>query len=484
MSKRKQKSSRRHHRPAPPSSRKAGARLRATSLIAARQELITFHQKFMAHFDRVEQQCWSAFYLCGQLANLERKTIEPMVLALLGSAPEVIRAVQQFIGQSPWAVQPVTVQLQALVAEWLGDREGVVIADGSGFPKRGGYSAGVAWQYCGRLGKVENCQEGLFLVYASPKGHAFLNAQLYLPEKWFAPEYAKRWKKCGIPAAMEFQTEPAIALTLIRQVVECDQVPFRWVTADEDFGRDPGFLDGLTALGKWYLVEVPASTRVWRRTPCVQPPGPSLIGRPRLYPRVPPSAPPPQAVEDIATHWPTSKWKRRCIQEGSRGPMWAEFIWLRVTAIRNKLPGPRQWLVIRRNLDKERKFKYYLSNAPADCPPEALVRLTGYRWPIETALEEAKGEVGMTHYETRSWSGWHHHMVQTFMAHLFLVRLQQLLQKKSSDHDQPSAPAHRPSDDRRVQRKPRYARLSFLLAKAKSSGVSLTSQAHSASAPI
>jgi SRSO17 transposase len=293
-----------------------------------------------------------------------------------------------------------------------------------------------------------------------------LNGHLYLPEDWFAPDAAERWKACGIPAKTPFRTEPEIALDLIRPVVARDQVAFRWVTTDADVGRDPGFLDGVASLGKWYLTEVPKNTRVWLRTPRVQPPGPSVIGRPRLYPRVYPSAPPAQTVEDIAARWPAARWKRRWIKEGSQGPMWAESVWLRITAVRDALPGPRQWLVIRRNLDQERKIKYYLSNAPADCPSEELVRLTGYRWPMETALEEAKGEVGMDHYETRSWLGWHHHMLQTFMAHLFLVRLQQVLQKKFSHHHQSSPAPHGRSDRPRSCRPPRYLGLHSVLAAA------------------
>lgn len=270
MPKRTRTFPRRRRCQAPPSGRRPSARLRESSLVTARQALVSFHTLFAPHFHRAEQRCWSAFYLCGQLASLERKTIEPMVLALLGRAPELIRAVQQFIGQSPWAIEPFIVQLEALVADTLGDPDGVIIADGSGFPKRSQHSAGVAWQYCGRLGKVENCQEGVFLVYASAKGQAFLNGRLYLPADWFTPDYADRWEQCGIPRLTPFQTEPEIALELIRQVVDRDRVAFRWVTADADFGRDPGFVDGLAALGKWYLAEVPKSTRAWLRTPRVR----------------------------------------------------------------------------------------------------------------------------------------------------------------------------------------------------------------------
>ena len=160
--------------------------------------------------------------------------------------------------------------------------------------------------------------------------------------------------------------------------------------------------------------------------------------------------------------------------------MWAEFVWLRVTTVRDRLPGSRCWLVIRRSLDgdSEQTLKYYLSNAPADCSPEELVRLTGCRWPVETAFEEAKSEVGMAHYEIRGWLGWHHHMVQTFMAHLFLVHLQHLLQKKPGDHPQSSSTTHRPCHCRRVWRWPRRLGLHSVLAEAQSSGLCVTSQTH------
>lgn len=471
------KSRQRFTRPAPASTGEPGRRLSQATLALARQELVTFHQLFAQHFDRVEQHCWSALYLCGQLAELERKTIEPMVLALVGAAPEIIRAVQQFIGQSPWKLAPLIRQQQALVAEWLGQTDGVVIVDGSGFPKRGDHSAGVGWQYCGRVGKVDNCQKGVFAVYASAHGQAFLAGQLYLPEDWFDRAHAERWKQCGIPTATPFRTEPEIALDLLRQLIEHGQVPFRWVAADEEFGRIPAFLDGVADLGKWYLAEVPKNTRAWLRTPRVEPPGPSLLGRPRLHPRVARSAPAPQRVEELAANVPAAQWRRGLIQEGGKGPLWAEFAWLRVTRVCDQLPGPRNWLMVRRSLGQARELKYYLSNAPASYPQAELMRLAGWRWPIETAFEEGKGEVGLDHYETRSWLGWHHHMQQSFMAHLFLVRLQQVLQKKSRYHSEPGAAHHGPSRQQRNQRAFGHSRLHSISAEAQSPGLSLSPQA-------
>ena len=432
------------HKP-PASGRRPSSRLTQRDVEASADELVAFHRWFQPLFQRREQRQWSAFYLCGQLANLERKTIEPMILALKGPDVNTMRAVQQFIGQGKWEAQTILVRSQQLVAEWLGEPDGVVIVDGSGFPKRGAYSVGVAPQYCGHLGKVANCQEGVFIVYVSSRGYTFLDERLYLPQCWFGEDYHERWQRCGLPDDLRFQTEPELGLEMIRPLVSHGVVPFRWVTADAHFGENPAFLDDLSALGKWYLVEVPANTRVWLRPPTVEPPGRGLLGRPRTRPRVARNAPRPHEVRELAAGLPKSKWTRQTIQEGSKGPLVAEFAFLRATTIRDRLPGPRVWVVFRRTVGPQPELKFYFSNAPTTCPRRELIRVSGLRWPIETALEEGKGEVGMDHYETRSWPGWHHHMAQTFLAHLFLMRLRILFQKKSGTDHGASPPVDRAS---------------------------------------
>jgi SRSO17 transposase len=232
-----------------------------------------------------------------------------------------------------------------------------------------------------------------------------------------------------LPSETSFQTEPVLALAMITELVERHQLPFAWITADEHFGQIPGFLDGVAALGKWYFAEVPTTTRVWLRTPALSRPSPGPLGQPRPQLRVAPNAPRPMTVRDWLRDLPAGRWHRYTIKEGSRGPMVAAFAFERVTLVRDRLPGPRVWLVVRRSLGLQAELKYYLSNAPASCSPVDLARLSGWRWPMETVLEEAKGEVGLDHYETRTWPGWHHHVAQTALAHLFLVRLQTLLKK-------------------------------------------------------
>jgi SRSO17 transposase len=159
------------------------------------EEVVAYHRLFATQFQRREQRYWSLVYLCGQLSNIERKTIEPMVLALKGPDPNAVRALQQFIGAGAWSAHSIMHRHQELVAQSLGDPQGVVIVDGSGFPKQGQLSAGVARQYCGHLGKVANCQEGVFLVYATHLGYTFLDCRLSLPESWFESEVRKRWQE-------------------------------------------------------------------------------------------------------------------------------------------------------------------------------------------------------------------------------------------------------------------------------------------------
>lgn len=417
------KRSRSEHKKRPASSRKPSYKLTPGDVEAIRDELIAYHHLFDSVFQRREQRYWSLFYLCGQLSDLERKTIEPMVLALNGPNPNTVRAVQQFIGQGQWKVPTCVTRYQQLVAELLGDSKGMVIVDGSGFPKQGQDSAGVARQYCGNLGKVANCQEGVFAVYVSPLGYAFLDARLYLPLEWFDEDHRERWKKCGIPDDIRFHTEPELALDMVRELAKRAIVPFQWVVGDAHFGENPAWLDGISALGKWYFAEVPCNTRAWSRAPRVEPPGRGPLGRPRTRPRLARSTPRPRELREVAAELPRSAWTRYTFKEGSKGPMVAEFAFLRLTTIRKGLPGPRVWTVFRRSLGPQPELKFYVSNAPLTCARNELAYLGGMRWPVETMLEEGKGEVGMDHYEVRSWRGWYHHMIQTFMAHYFLVRL-------------------------------------------------------------
>lgn len=373
-------------------------------------ELVAYHSEFADLYYRVEQAHWGYMYLQGLMAPIESKAIQPMAMALEGGN---IQAMQQFIGQGQWEDERLLKKHWQLVDETLGEEDGVWIVDGSEFPKKGEHSVGVARQWCGQLGKVENCQAGVFAAYAGRKGYTLLDRRLYLPEEWFDEEHRERWEKCGVPDDTPFKTKPQLALDMLEAVVAEDVLRFRWVACDEDYGKDPAFLDGVASLGRWYFAEVPCNTRVWEAVLRTGVPG----------------EPDPQRVDAIAAAIPEEEWKPYRIKEGSKGPMVAAFAFRRVVAVRDGLPGPEAWLVLRRSLGEEPELKTYLSNASSATPRTELARVSGMRWPVETGLEDGKDHLGLGDYMVRTWLGWHHHMTAGILAHHFLVRVQQRLKK-------------------------------------------------------
>ena len=391
---------------------------------ALADELVDYHAEFADLYYRIEQAHWSYKYLQGLMLPLERKAIQPMAMALEGGN---IQAMQQFIGQGRWKDKKLLRKHWQLVDETLGEDDGVYIVDESGFPKKGEQSVGVARQWCGVLGKVENCQVGVFGAYASRRGYTLVDHRLFLPEEWFDDDHQERWKKCGIPNETTYRTKPELALDMLQAVVAQGCLRFRWVTCDELYGRSPDFLDGVADLDRWYFAEVPHNTRVWKTRPKTAVPAWSGRGRRPTKERLLPGEAQPLRVDAIAADLKPEDWQPYLIKEGSKGPIVAEFAFLHGVAVRDELPGPDVWVVFRRSLDEDPELKVYISNAPANTPVTELVRVTGLRWPIETAIEEGKDALGMDHYEVRSWLGWHHHMTECLLAHHFLVRCQKRL---------------------------------------------------------
>lgn len=383
------------------------------------QELTEYMEQFAPAFRRVEQRKHGQAYLRGLLGNATRKNVEQMALGL----GEKVRTLQYFVGQSPWAAEPVIDIHQWNVGETLGEEDGVVLIDESSTVKQGDDSVGVAQQYCGSVGKVANGQVGVYLGYASCKGYSLIEGQLFMPAEWFAEDHAERRKVCGVPKDLEYKTKPEIGLDLVQKAIQRGSLPFSWVAADELYGDSPAFRDGVAALGKWYFTEVKSTTPIWRTQPKVYVPRWKGRGRrpTRLRLRNPNQR--PCQVKQLVRHIPKKDWIPAVIKEGSKGPIACEFAFLRMTESRSNLPAGEVWLIIRRNLGDPSVIKYYLSNAPTDTPLSEFVRISGMRWSIETIFEEAKGEVGMDHYEMRSWLGWHHHMLLVSLAYHFLVRL-------------------------------------------------------------
>jgi SRSO17 transposase len=330
--------------------------------------------------------------------------------------PSRVLAWQRFLTVSPWEAQAVQQEIQAVFREefvpsasdWEIGTVGVV--DGSSFVKRGTESVGVQRQWCGRLGKKENCQVGVFLLGVTPAGSALLDHQLYLPASWAADP--RRRKKTRVPEEIRFQTKPQIAATLIAR----SSVSFDWIIADEEYGRDGAFLDALEGRQQRYLVEVPADTTVWPEKP--------LRERPDAF---------VWQVRDLARTIPAKAWQVVQLREGEKGPLAFEFTRLRVWSVRHRRAGPQVWLVIRRSLEPTPEVKYYLSNAAADMPVKTMALVTGSRWRVEEFFEDAKGQLGMADYEARSWTSWHHHMSLVALAHLYVMQVRRELKRTTPE---------------------------------------------------
>ena len=396
------------------------------------EELDSYAKLFEPAFRRREQWTWGQVYLKGLLGDTQRKTVERMALEL----GENVRDMQHFVGQSPWQKEPAVIIHQGLIGSILGEADGVMLIDESGVVKQGQDSVGVAAQYCGSVGKVANCQVGVHLGYVSRQGYTLVDSRLFVPEEWFDAAHAERRQACGVPEDSVFQTKPEIGLALLQAAVQRNEqmeecLPFQWVAADELYGDSPAFRDGVAGLNKWYFTEIKTTTQVWLTRPEVY--IPAWKGRGRHPTRLRLRNPSEKAVtvQEIVAQVPQPAWTRATIKEGSKGPIVCDFAFLRVIESRNSLPGPEVWLVIRRNVDNPAEVKFYFSNAPADIPLLDLVRLSGMRWPVEIIFEEGKGEIGFDHYETRSWLGWHHHMLLVSLAHHFLVRLRIQLKEKA-----------------------------------------------------
>jgi SRSO17 transposase len=394
--------------------------LSESEVVALAEELVAYHGEFADLFFRREQQHWGLVYTEGLLHPDFRKSVEPLALSVEGGK---VRAMQRFIGEGAWEDEPILRKHRELVAESVGAPDGILIVDGTDFPKKGKHSVGVARQYCGATGKVDNCQASVFLAYASSQGHTLLDRRLYLPEEWFAEAWRERWERCGIPDDVVFRTKPRLAWGMIQAAVESGVLPLAWVTCDEAFGNNPEFLGHLERAELRYLAEVPVSTLVWRQRPDTEVAAAKATGRPPSRRRVVAETPPPLRVDQLAAQLPLSAWRKRRVKDGEKGPIEAQFARQRVVAVRDKLPGPELWVLFRRSLSQPPELKVYLSNAAPDVPLGEVVRVSGMRWPIETCFEEAKGSLGMAEYQIRSWRGWHHHMTLVILAHHFLVRL-------------------------------------------------------------
>lgn len=393
------------------------------------EELVKFHEQFFDCYGRIEHRRLAMTYLSGLISNSQAKSVEPIALEFLGQ--ESVRSLQRFLKNCKWNDEAMLATHQRLLSDQINDPGGMINIDSSEFVKKGKESVGVARQYCGERGKIENCQSGVFVGYSSSKGYGLLNSRLYMPEKWFDEANQKRYQQNWVPKNLCFQTKLEIASDLIDQVKRSELYQAKWIGCDATFGSDSSFLDGLPE-DVYYFAHIRSSTLVFTRKP--------KIGLPEYKGRGPrptkmkllPGQSKPKKVSEIANS-NRLHWMSVILAEGSKGPITAQVARQRIYLSRKGLPeGKERWLFMRKNSDGQ--IQYAISNAPRHIKFSELVKASNMRWPIEQCFQEGKSYLGMGNYEHRSWPAWHRHMIFVFLGLHFLLRMRLRYKKKPFAH--------------------------------------------------
>ena len=396
----------------------ADAILSPEAVEGCQDRLTAFLQRYLPCFYRVEQRDHARTVIPGLLSGLERKTCEPIA----SQAGLHRKTIQTFVGAGAWDDEAVMTELRQHVRAELAEPDGVVVIDPSGFPKKGTESCGVARQWCGRLGKVDNCQVGVFLAYAAQAGYAPLDRRLYRPEDW-ADDPIRR-ERCHVPPEVQFQEKWQIALDLLDRSLP--GLPHGWIVGDDEFGRPAEFRAALRRRRERDVLDVPCNTTVRdleRRRPPRRRAG---RGRKREVPFV--------RADAWAASQPASRWTRRTVRAGEKGPLEVDALTVRVRAQQDGRIGPEERLVVIRSVGESR-IDYALSNAGPEVPLVDLVRVQRQRHRIEEVFEAGHGEAGLDHYEVRSWVGWHHHLTLALVALWFLcLERRQLGGENPGDH--------------------------------------------------
>jgi len=399
-------------------------KLTETDVELIADELIQFHNEFHDCFGRKEHLRLGLAYISGLLSNKEAKSVEPIALEFLDE--NAVRPLQRFMKSYRWDHEAMETNHQSSLARTIASDDGMITVDSSESAKKGKESVGVARQYCGSLGKVDNCQSGVFVGYSSGKGYGLLTSRLYMPESWFSKEQEQRRKDNLVPEDIVFQTKPQIAGDLIDKIEETNLFPAKWVGCDATFGSDWEFLEALPK-GKYYFAGIRSNAQVFLHKPIVGLPPYQGHGRRPCKPRI------MKGKAFTVGHIAKSKrcvWSKVVLAEGAKGPILADVACLRVYPSRNGLPQESSvWLFLRCTTDGQ--IKYAFSNAPENTPLSELCKAATMRWPIEQCFQDGKSQVGMDHYEHRSWPAWHRHMIYVFLALHFLLRLRIRLKKNS-----------------------------------------------------
>jgi SRSO17 transposase len=398
----------------------------SSSASGAQQQRFAAYLDSLAHAaEHLDRAAPLKSYCTGLLLPGERKSIEPLAARL---APHDVRRMHQslhhFVANAPWSDEALLETARHYVLPTM-KRNGPVVAwmvDDTGFPKKGTHSVGVVRQYCGQVGKQENCRVAVSLSLATEQASLPIAWRLYLPEIW--AQDPKRRKETGIPREVTFATKPAIALGQIRKAVE-EKVTTAPVLADAAYGNDSQFREGLTELGLEYVVGVQKSTTVWRAGKAPLPAKrwkgrgrpPTLLRRDKQHQPIP--------LKLLAESLPPLTWKQLCWREGSQQKLRSRFAALRVRVAhrdywRSELPA-EEWLLIEWPTGESEPTKYWLATLSADTELTALVKLAKHRWIIERDYQELKQELGLGHYEGRGWRGFHHHATLCIAAYGFLI---------------------------------------------------------------
>ena len=354
--------------------------------------LEVLHQRIGGRFRRVEARQRALTYLRGLLGRVERKNGWQLAEAAGERTPD---GMQRLLATARWDADAVRDDLRAYVVEHLGDPAGVLVVDETGVLKKGTKSVGVKRQYSGTAGRVENCQIGVFLAYASPSGRAFLDRELYLPEEW-AGDAARR-AEAGVPDAVAFRTKPQLARAMLERALAAG-VPAGWVTGDEVYGGDRRLRVWLEERDMPHVLAVKSTEPLWAMTER----GPAQV---------------PAAV--LAAQVPAEGWQRLSAGDGAKGPRWYDWAWVPIRPLRE--PAKGHWLLVRRSVTDPTDLAYYVCYGPAATPLAQLVQVAGTRWAIEDCFESGKGEAGLDEYEVRRWDGWYRHITLALLAHAFLA---------------------------------------------------------------
>ena len=365
-----------------------------------------FVEPFAACLVRTKQRKLARRYVTGLVSQVERKNVESIAYHY----DQDRQMLQKFVGQYTWDHKPLVGELVRQVSAALGCPDAVLVFDPSAFPKKGNESVGVQRQWCGRLGKVDNCQVGVFMAYVSPEEHALVDMRLYLPKSWARSK--KRRAKVGVPPEVKFRTRHELTLEMLDE--HAAALPHGWVAGDDEMGKIPEFRGQLHARGERYLLAVPSNTLI--RDLDAEPPPYSGRGRQPKSPWM--------CVDRRCKTLPKSTWTTVDVRDGEKGPLVVEAAKVRVRAKTAPGEGFDETLVVirERQADGTMKHDYYLSNAPHETPLPEFTRVSKAAHRIEECFERAKGESGLADYEVRTWRGWHHHQTLSLVANWFLTQ--------------------------------------------------------------